>query len=59
MLWYEARVVEGQRALVPVLLLPPGDLARYTQTTGGTISGGDIVIPAFSDLCPLGCGLIR
>ncbi|MCA0404956.1 MAG: filamentous hemagglutinin N-terminal domain-containing protein [Proteobacteria bacterium] len=40
--WYENRVIDGQIVLVPQIILPPGDLDRYTRHSTGEISAENI-----------------
>ena len=43
-LWYEYRVVDGKRVLVPELIIPEKDRARYASVTGGMVEADDIYI---------------
>ncbi|MFN3687007.1 filamentous hemagglutinin N-terminal domain-containing protein, partial [Salinarimonas sp.] len=45
MLWYVERTLDGQRVLVPQLILPPADLARYAYDPAGSVlSATDLMI---------------
>lgn len=45
-LWYEYQTVNGQQVLVPQLILPEKDLAKYASITGGAILADNISITA-------------
>lgn len=45
MLWYVERAIDGQRVLVPQLILPAADLARYAYDPAGSVlSATDLMI---------------
>jgi filamentous hemagglutinin len=43
-LWYEYQVVNGKKVLVPQLILPEKDLAKYATVTGGAMFANHISI---------------
>ncbi|WP_262271821.1 hemagglutinin repeat-containing protein [Microvirga yunnanensis] len=45
-LWYEYQVVNGKKVLVPQVILPEKDLAKYAAVTGGAMFANDISIQA-------------
>jgi filamentous hemagglutinin len=41
-LWYEYQIIDGKKVLVPQLILPEKDLAKYASVNGGAIFAEDI-----------------
>lgn len=43
-LWYEYQIVDGKKVLVPQLILPENELAKYASVPGGAIFAEDVAI---------------